>query len=51
MTTLDQELTKMNINSEQFSYLSKLVALIDLYVELGLPLAAAVVAAEADLGS
>ena len=41
----------MNINSEQFSYLSKLVALIDLYVELGLPLAAAVLAAKADLGS
>jgi hypothetical protein len=51
MSTLDLELTKMNITSEQFSYLSKLVALIDLYVELRLPLAVAVLAAEADLGS
>ena len=41
----------MSINIEQFSDLSKLVALIHLYVELSLPLPAALRAAEADLGS
>jgi len=41
----------MSTDIEQFSYVSKLVALIDLYVELSLPLAAALRAAEADLGS
>jgi hypothetical protein len=41
----------MSMDIEQFSYFSKLVALIDLYVELSLPLVAALRAAEADLGS
>jgi hypothetical protein len=41
----------MNIDIEQFSYVSKLVALIDLYLELNLPLPAALRAAEADLSS
>jgi hypothetical protein len=40
----------MSINIEQLSYLSKLAALIYLYVELSLPLPAALRAAEADLG-
>jgi hypothetical protein len=39
----------MSIDIEQFSYVSKLVGLIDLYVELSLPLPAARRAAEADL--
>ena len=39
----------MSTNIEQFSYLSKRVALTHLYVELGLPLPAALRAAEADL--
>src|SRR5260221_10730434 len=41
--------TKMSTNMEQFSYVSKLVALAHLYVELSLPLPAALRAAEADL--
>jgi hypothetical protein len=39
----------MSTNIEQFSYLSKLVALTHLYEELRLPLLAARRAAEADL--
>jgi len=39
----------MSTNMEQFSYVSKLVALAHLYVELSLPLPAALRAAEADL--
>jgi len=41
----------MSINIRQSSVIWKLVALIRLYVKLGLPLPAAVRAAEADLGS
>ena len=41
----------MSINVRQSSVISKLVALIRLYVKLGLPLPAALRAAEADLGS
>jgi hypothetical protein len=44
-----QEFTKRSTNIEQFSYVSKLVALTYLYVELSLPLPAALRAAEADL--
>jgi hypothetical protein len=44
---INQEFTKTKI--EQFSYVSKLVALTHLYVELSLPLPAALRAAEADL--
>ncbi len=47
----DQEVSKMSIYIEQFSYVSKLMALIDLYLELSLPLPAALRAAEADLSS
>jgi hypothetical protein len=47
----NQKFAKMSINTVQFPVLSKLVALIHLYVELGLPLPAALRAAEADLGS
>ena len=46
---INQEFTKMRTNIEQFSYVSKLVALTDLYVELSLSLPAALRAAEADL--
>jgi hypothetical protein len=46
---ISQEFTKMRTNIEQFSYVSKLVALANLYVELSLPLPAALRAAEADL--
>jgi len=46
---INQEFTKMRTNIEQFSYVSKLVALTHLYVELSLPLRAALRAAEADL--
>ena len=46
---INREFTKMNRNIEQFSYVSKLVALTHLYVELSLPLPAAIRAAEADL--
>ena len=46
---LNQEFTKMSINIEQFWYVAKLVALTNQYVELSLPLAAALRAAEADL--
>jgi len=46
---INQEFTKMSTNIEQFSYVSKLVALTHLYVELSLPLPAALRAAEADL--
>jgi hypothetical protein len=46
---INQEFTKMNTNIEQFSYVSKLVALTHLYVGLSLPLPAALRAAEADL--
>jgi hypothetical protein len=45
----NQESTKMSTKTVQFSVLSKLVALSHLYVELGLPLPAALRAAEADL--
>ena len=41
----------MSMDIEQFSYFSKLVALIDRYVELSLPLPVAIRAAEADLAS
>jgi hypothetical protein len=46
---IDQEFTKMRTNIEQFSYVSKLVALTHLYMELSLPVPAALQAAEADL--
>ena|SRR5271166_3010085 len=46
---INHEFTKMSTNIEQFSYVSKLVALTHLYVELSLPLPAALRAAEADL--
>jgi hypothetical protein len=46
---INQEFTKMSTNIEQFSYVSKLMALTHLYVELSLPLPAALRAAEADL--
>jgi hypothetical protein len=39
----------MSTNIEQFSCVAKLVALTHLYVELSLPLTAALRAAEADL--
>ena len=45
----NQEFTKMSTNIEQFSYVSKLVALTQLYMELSLPAPAALRAAEADL--
>jgi hypothetical protein len=45
----DQEFTKMSTNIEQFAYVSKLVALTQLYMELSLPVPAALRAAEADL--
>src|SRR5712671_6582408 len=45
----NEEFTKMSTNIEQFSYVSKRVALTHLYVELSLPLPAALRAAEADL--
>ena len=45
----NREFTKINTNIEQFSYVSKRVALTHLYVELSLPLPAALRAAEADL--
>jgi hypothetical protein len=41
----------MSIEIEQFSYFSKLAALVHLYVELSLPLPAAFRAAQADLSS
>jgi hypothetical protein len=41
----------MSTKMEQFSYVSKRVALTHLYVELSLPLPAALRAAEADLRS
>jgi hypothetical protein len=47
----NREFTKINTNIEQFSYVSKRVALTHLYVELSLPLPAALRAAEADLRS
>jgi hypothetical protein len=46
---INREFTKMSTNIEQFSYVSKRVALTHLYVELSLPLPAALRAAEADL--
>jgi hypothetical protein len=46
---IDQEFTRMSTNIEQFSYVLKLVALTHLYMELSLPLPAALRAAEADL--
>jgi hypothetical protein len=46
---VDQGFTKMSTNIEQFSYVLKLVALTHLYMELSLPLPAALRAAEADL--
>jgi hypothetical protein len=46
---IDQEFTKMSTNIEQFAYVSKLVALTHLYMELSLPVPAALRAAEADL--
>ena len=46
---INQEFTKMSTNIEQFSYAAKLVTLTHLYVELSLPLPAALRAAEADL--
>ena len=45
----NQEFTKTSTNIEQFSYVSKLVALTDLYMQLRVPLVAALRAAEADL--
>ncbi len=47
--TYQPEFTKMSTNIEEFSYVSKFVALTHLYVELSLPLPAALRAAEADL--
>jgi hypothetical protein len=47
----NREFTKMSTNIEQFSYVSKRVALTHLYAELSLPLAPALRAAEADLRS
>ena len=44
---IDQE--RMRTNIEQFSYVSKLVALTHLYMELTVPVPAAIRAAEADL--
>ena len=46
---INQEFTKKSTKIDQFSYVSKLVALTHLYVELSLPLPAALRAAEADL--
>jgi hypothetical protein len=46
---IDQEFTKMSTTTEQFSYVLELVALIHVYMELSLPLPAALRAAEADL--
>jgi len=46
-----KKFSKMSIDIEQFSCVSKLVALIDLYLDLSLPLPAALRAAEADLSS
>ena len=46
---INQEFTKTSTNIEQFSYVSKLVALTDLYMQLRVPLVAALRAAEADL--
>jgi hypothetical protein len=46
---IDQGFARMNANIEQFSYVLKVVALTHLYMELSLPLAAALRAAEADL--
>ena len=46
---IDQDFTKMSTTTEQFSYVLELVALIHVYMELGLPLPAALRAAEADL--
>jgi hypothetical protein len=46
---INQEFTKMSTNIEQFSYFAKLVALTHQYVELSLPLPAALRAAQADL--
>jgi hypothetical protein len=46
---INREFTKMSTKIEQFSYVSKLVALTHLYVELSLPLPAAHRAAQADL--
>src|ERR1700682_5185860 len=46
---INQEFTKTSTNIEQFSYVSKLVALTDLYMQLRGPLVAALPAAEADL--
>ena len=41
----------MSVDIDQFSYISKLMGLIDRYVELSLPLPAALRAAEADLST
>ena len=46
---IDEEVTKMSTKIEQFSYALKLVALTHLYMELSLPLAAALRAAKSDL--
>jgi hypothetical protein len=46
---IEQEFTKMSTKIEQFSYALKIVALTQLYMELSLPLPAAIRAAEADL--
>jgi hypothetical protein len=46
---MNQEFTETSINIERFSYVAKLLALARLYVELSLPLSAALRAAEADL--
>jgi hypothetical protein len=46
---MNQEFTKTSTNIEEFSYVAKLLALARLYVELSLPLSAALRAAEADL--
>jgi hypothetical protein len=45
----DREFTKTSTNIEEFSYVSKLVALTQMYMELSLPVPAALRAAEADL--
>jgi hypothetical protein len=46
---IDQEFTKMSTNIERFSYALKLVTLTHMYMELSLPLPAALRAAESDL--
>jgi hypothetical protein len=46
---VDQKFTRMNPNVEEFSYVLRVVALTHLYMELNLPMAAALRSAKADL--